>query len=100
MHHKAPRPPLARLRRHPVETVPTNLGTTGQPPVPPVKPLLHVDRVLLTGIHQMRTGSVKANLAHLQQIFQLPYLPERLVQKNSGTAALNDLLVRIRLKTA
>jgi predicted nucleotidyltransferase len=32
---------------------------------PRVKPLLYVYRVLLTGIHLMRTGQVDANLAHL-----------------------------------
>jgi uncharacterized protein len=34
-------------------------------PAPLVKPLLYVFRVLLTGIHLMRTGLVEANLANL-----------------------------------
>src|SRR5512133_2596983 len=39
-----------------------------------VKPLLYVYRVLLTGIHLMRTGEVEANLLTLNQEFRLPYL--------------------------
>ena len=34
---------------------------------PRVKPLLYVYRVLLTGIHLMRTGEVEANVVHLNQ---------------------------------
>lgn len=105
---------------------------------PRVKPLLYVYRVLLTGIHLMRTGAVEANLVHLNETFKLPYLSELIQQKTSGTekgtldqadlsfheqeyerlrteleeafeqstlpeqpsgaAALNDLLVRVRLR--
>jgi hypothetical protein len=104
---------------------------------PHVKPLLYVYRVLLTGIHLMRTGEIQANLVRLNENFKLPYIPEligrkvegtekgRLEQSNlgfhqreyerlradleqayqdsklpeapSGTAALHELLVRIRL---
>ena len=49
-----------------------------------IKPLLYVYRVLLTGIHLMRTGEVEANLQHLNQIFKLPYIPELISQKVSG----------------
>src|SRR5262249_2483752 len=38
-----------------------------------VKPLLYVYRVLLTGIHLMRTGVVEANLVTLNEDFRLPY---------------------------
>jgi predicted nucleotidyltransferase len=38
---------------------------------PRVKPLLYVYRVLLTGIHLMRTGELEANLVNLNQIFAL-----------------------------
>jgi hypothetical protein len=102
-----------------------------------VKPLLYVYRVLLTGIHLMRTGEVEANLLRLNEEFRLPYLddliarklagPERatiadadlplheaeyarlrgmleeardashLPAEPSGRAALNELLVRVRL---
>ena len=41
-----------------------------------VKPLLYVYRVLLTGIHLMRTGGVEANLVTLNEEFRLPYLAE------------------------
>src|SRR5204863_1828228 len=39
-----------------------------------VKPLLYVYRVLLTGIHLMRTGEVGANLVKLNEDFRLPYI--------------------------
>jgi uncharacterized protein len=105
---------------------------------PHVKPLLYVYRVLLTGIHLMRTGQIEANLVHLNETAKLPYLPELIARKiegpekgklpesdfafhkreydrltaeleNSfieshlpdmatGAKAMNDLLVRIRLK--
>jgi len=105
---------------------------------PRVKPLLYVYRVLLTGIHLMRTGEIEANLVRLNEEAKLPYIadfiehkkagPEKgqldqadlcvhekeyerlfreleaaskashLPETPSGTAALNDLLVRIRLQ--
>jgi predicted nucleotidyltransferase len=107
---------------------------------PRVKPLLYVYRVLLTGIHLMRTGEVEANLIRLNKEARLPYLPElierkqtgpekgsldvadltfheseyerlraelesayeasQLPEKPAGAEALNDLLVRVRLKDA
>lgn len=105
---------------------------------PHVKPLLYVYRVLLTGIHLMRTGEVEANLVRLNEDARLPYIGELIERKKagpekgqldaadlvfhkqeyerlcreleeasvasylpetpSGTAALNDLLVRARLQ--
>jgi predicted nucleotidyltransferase len=105
---------------------------------PHVKPLLYVYRVLLTGIHLMRTGQIEANLVHLNETARLPYIPDLIARKTggpeqgcleqadlafhhgeydrlrgvlqqaheesrlpevpSGAAALNDLLVRIRLR--
>ncbi len=104
-----------------------------------VKPLLYVYRVLLTGIHLMRTGEVQANLVMLNDAARLPYLSDLIARKLAGPeqslltdadiafheieylrlrvelqtrhdasrlsespseatrAALNDLLVRIRL---
>ncbi len=104
-----------------------------------VKPLLYVYRVLLTGIHLMRTGEVEANLVKLNEEFRLPYIADLVARKLAGPekskleeadavfhereyqrlrgelqaaheasqlpelpgdetrAALNDLLVRIRL---
>lgn len=49
-----------------------------------LKPLLYVFRVLLTGIHLMRTGEVEANLMHLNEAFRLPYLPELIEKKRVG----------------
>ncbi|MEK6259177.1 MAG: nucleotidyltransferase domain-containing protein [Planctomycetota bacterium] len=106
---------------------------------PHVKPLLYVYRVLLTGIHLMRTGEIEANLVRLNDDAKLPYIPDLVAQKTGGpelgtleavdlrfhaaeyerlraelqtafeqsqlpelptaAAALNDLLVRVRLKT-
>jgi predicted nucleotidyltransferase len=108
-----------------------------------VKPLLYVYRVLLTGIHLMRTGEIEANLVTLNEEFRLPYIADLVARKLSGPenlavgqllesevafheaeyqrlrgellaaheastlpdlpsdatrAALNDLLVRVRLK--
>lgn len=109
-----------------------------------VKPLLYVYRVLLTGIHLMRTGEVEANIVTLNESFRLPYIGDLVARKLAGTenlpvvgqlrdseltfheaeyqrlcaelqsahdtsrlpelpsgetrAALNDLLIRIRLK--
>ena len=102
-----------------------------------VKPLLYVYRVLLTGIHLMRTGEIEANLVRLNadaRLKQIDVLIERklsgpegatlddsdvelhhreyerlrreletseetssLPEAPKGRAALNDLLVRIRL---
>jgi predicted nucleotidyltransferase len=104
-----------------------------------VKPLLYVYRVLLTGIHLMRSGEIEANLATLNEEFRLPYIADLVARKLAGPekskledadiafhqaeyqrlrgelqaaheasqlpeapseetrAALNDLLVRIRL---
>jgi hypothetical protein len=52
---------------------------------PHVKPLLYVYRVLLTGIHLMRTGEVQANLARLNESFKLPHIPELIERKVGGT---------------
>ncbi len=104
---------------------------------PHVKPLLYVYRVLLTGIHLMRTGQIEANLVRLNDEARLLYMPDLIARKTGGpekgcleaadlafyeaeyerlrsvlqtafeetrlpeaptaAAALNDLLVRVRL---
>jgi predicted nucleotidyltransferase len=51
---------------------------------PRVKPLLYVYRVLLTGIHLMRTGVVEANLASLNEVFRLPQVPDLIARKQAG----------------
>ena len=48
------------------------------------KPLLYVYRVLLTGIHLMRTGGVEANLVTLNEEFRLPYITDLVAQKLAG----------------
>src|SRR5688572_32147370 len=48
------------------------------------KPLLYVFRVLLTGIHLMRTARIEANLVTLNEEFRLPYLPELIQKKLDG----------------
>lgn len=52
---------------------------------PRVKPLLYVYRVLLTGIHLMRTGEIEANLVRLNEIEKLSYISNLIEQKTSGT---------------
>ncbi len=49
-----------------------------------VKPLLYVYRVLLTGIHLMRTGEVNANLLELNEEFHLPCIAGLIARKQSG----------------
>jgi predicted nucleotidyltransferase len=49
-----------------------------------VKPLLYVYRVLLTGIHLMRTGMVEANLVTLNESFKLPYIADLVARKLAG----------------
>jgi len=49
-----------------------------------VKPLLYVYRVLLTGIHLMRTGKIEANLVTLNHEFRLPYIPDLVARKLAG----------------
>lgn len=51
---------------------------------PYVKPLLYVYRVLLTGIHLMRTGEVEANLLRLNDEYQLSQIPELIERKVGG----------------
>jgi hypothetical protein len=52
---------------------------------PRVKPLLYVYRVLLTGIHLMRTGELEANLARLNETYRLPQVPDLIARKVTGT---------------
>lgn len=50
-----------------------------------IKPLLYVYRVLLTGIHLLRTGIVEANLVHLNQTAKLSGVDELLARKQTET---------------
>jgi len=49
-----------------------------------IKPLLYVYRVLLTGIHLMRTGEVEANLARLSEAAALTYVRDLIAAKIAG----------------
>jgi uncharacterized protein len=49
-----------------------------------VKPLLYVFRVLLSGIHLMRTGTVNANLPQCNGEIGLPYVDELIARKRAG----------------
>jgi len=53
-------------------------------PTPRIKPLLYVYRVLLTGLHLLRTGEVQADLARLNEEARLPHVGELLAQKRAG----------------
>lgn len=49
-----------------------------------VKPLLYVYRVLLTGIHLMRTGAVEANLLTMNETFRLSHVTDLIARKLAG----------------
>lgn len=51
---------------------------------PRIKPLLYVYRVLLTGVHLMRTGIVEANLVTLNEVYRLPLIADLVARKTSG----------------
>lgn len=51
---------------------------------PRVKPLLYVYRVLLTGIHLMRSGEIQANLVELNREFKLSHVDELVRRKTEG----------------
>ena len=64
---------------------------------PRVKLLLYVCRLLLTGIHLMRTGEIEANLVRLNEQFELSYVDDLIARKAEGgercllTAANTDM---------
>ncbi len=49
-----------------------------------LKAVLYSLRVLLSGIHLMRTGEVEANLVRLNEDFELPYVPDLVARKIAG----------------
>lgn len=51
---------------------------------PRVKPLLYTYRVLLTGIHLMRTGAIECDLPRLNMEFAMPWLSELIATKLAG----------------
>ncbi|MGE3314079.1 MAG: nucleotidyltransferase domain-containing protein [Planctomycetaceae bacterium] len=50
----------------------------------PIKRLLYVYRLLLTGIHLMKTGEVESNLARLNDNARLPYIDGLIARKTAG----------------
>jgi hypothetical protein len=52
-----------------------------------VKPLLYAYRVLLTGVHLMRTGEVEANLIRLNESARLPAVDDLIARKLAGPEA-------------
>lgn len=52
-----------------------------------VKPVLYAYRVLLTGIHLLRSGQVEANLLRLNESFRLPYLDDLIASKTAEKIA-------------
>lgn len=57
---------------------------------PRAKTLLYLYRVLMTGIHLMRTGEVQANIITLNEEFKLPYIDE-LVGLKTGASEKQGL---------
>jgi predicted nucleotidyltransferase len=57
-----------------------------------IKPLLYVYRVLLTGLHLMRTGEVEANLVRLNEAARLGQVDDLIARKLAGSeqSALDD----------
>jgi uncharacterized protein len=53
-------------------------------PEPTVKHLLYAYRVLLSGIHLMRTAEVVANITVLNELFRIPEIDELVARKRSG----------------
>jgi predicted nucleotidyltransferase len=51
---------------------------------PRVKPLLYLYRVLLTGIHLMKTGEVEANLVRLNEEAKLSHVDDLIARKLAG----------------
>lgn len=51
---------------------------------PTVKAVLYLYRVLLTGIHLMRTGVVEADLPTLNEEAKLPYIADLIARKRAG----------------
>ncbi|MEM1227891.1 MAG: nucleotidyltransferase domain-containing protein [Planctomycetota bacterium] len=56
----------------------------GKESPPRVKPLLYVFRVLLTGIHLMRTSEVESNILRLNETAGLSYIDELVDRKSNG----------------
>ena len=51
------------------------------------KPVLYAYRVLLTGIHLLRSGEVEANLVNLNEKFRLPFIDDLIASKTAEKIA-------------
>ncbi|HEU4419419.1 MAG TPA: nucleotidyltransferase domain-containing protein, partial [Planctomycetota bacterium] len=67
--------------RHYLGFADTQWRLFGKESPPRVKPLLYVYRVLLTGIHLLRTGEVEANLPRLAALYGQPFLEGLIARK-------------------
>jgi predicted nucleotidyltransferase len=56
-----------------------------------LKTLLYAYRVVLTGIHLLRSGEVEANLPRLADEYCLPFLPDLIALKRKEKAPATDL---------
>lgn len=56
-----------------------------------IKTVLYAYRVVLTGIHLLRTGEVEAHLPRLAQEYERPYLEQLIAQKQQEKAMAADL---------
>lgn len=70
--------------RHYVGFAITQWNLFGKESPPRVKPLLYVYRVLLTGIHLLRSGELQANLELLNRQARLPHVDELIARKRGG----------------
>jgi uncharacterized protein len=70
----------------------TQLKMLEREPRKKAKTLLYAYRVLLTGIHLLRSGEVEANLPRLNERFGLPFIDDLIVRKHSAEfGTLDDL---------
>jgi hypothetical protein len=53
---------------------------------PRLKAVLYAYRVVLTGIHLLRTGEVEANLPRLAEFYEMPFLVKLIEQKTRERA--------------
>jgi predicted nucleotidyltransferase len=61
----------------------TQLKLLEKEEVKKAKTLLYAYRVLLTGIHLLRTGAVQANIIELNREFKLPFIDDLIAQKQA-----------------
>ncbi len=52
---------------------------------PTAKAVLYLFRVVMTGLHLLRTGQVNANILELNEDFRLAFIPDLVARKKSGS---------------